>query len=63
MDELHADIFNRWGLKVGELVRPDDLWNPKSEGEGTYYYMLHAVGLDEERYNLEGYFTVLQGEK
>jgi gliding motility-associated-like protein len=62
MDELEAIIFDRWGKKVGELKRPDAQWNPKNSGTGTYFYTLHALGLDGEEYNFEGSFTVLEDE-
>lgn len=63
MKELHATVFNRWGRKVGSLERPNDQWNPEDEDEGTFYYEIVAIGLDQVSYNFDGYFTVLKGEK
>jgi gliding motility-associated-like protein len=62
MAEMEVIIFDRWGKQVGELKRPEAQWNPKEVGAGTYYYSLHALGLDDEEYNFEGSFTVLEDE-
>ena len=62
MAEMKVIIFDRWGRRVGELERPNDQWNPKSEGSGTYFYSVQALGLDDERYNFDGWFTVLEDE-
>jgi hypothetical protein len=62
MAEMEVIIFDRWGKRVGELNRPDAQWNPRLEGVGTYFYLVHAIGLDDEVYNFEGSFTVLEDE-
>jgi gliding motility-associated-like protein len=62
MADMEVIIFDRWGKRVGELMRPDAQWNPKEVGAGTYFYTLHALGLDDEAYNFEGSFTVLEDE-
>jgi gliding motility-associated-like protein len=62
MAEMKVIIFDRWGRRVGELERPNDQWNPKLEGTGTYFYSVQALGLDDERYNFDGWFTVLEDE-
>jgi gliding motility-associated-like protein len=62
MAEMKVIIFDRWGRRVGALERPNDQWNPKLEGTGTYFYSVQALGLDDERYNFDGWFTVLEDE-
>lgn len=62
MEQLHVDIFNRWGNLVGVLEGINDKWNPDDAAAGSYYYRLTALGLDGETYNREGQFTVLQSD-
>ena len=62
MDEVHVDIFNRWGVKVKELNGVADRWQPDEQATGTYYYRVIATGLDGESYNREGHITVLSSE-
>jgi gliding motility-associated-like protein len=62
MKELHADIFDRWGVRVGELEGIYDQWSPGEAADGSYFYRLTAVGLDGESYNHEGTFTVLRAD-
>ena len=62
MKNLHIEIFNRWGQRVGVIDGLNDRWNPDLNSAGTYYFSLHAEGLDQEIYNREGHFTVLKGE-
>jgi gliding motility-associated-like protein len=62
MDDLHVDIFTRWGMPVDQLDGINDRWDPKDFSSGTYYYKLIATGLDGESYNREGYITVLRSE-
>ena len=62
MEEMHVDIFNRWGVLVGQLHGINDKWDANESSSGTYYFKLIATGLDGEGYNREGYFTVLRPE-
>lgn len=62
MEEMHVDIFNRWGVLVGQLDGINDKWDANESSSGTYYFKLIATGLDGEGYNREGYFTVLRPE-
>jgi gliding motility-associated-like protein len=62
MKNLHIDIFNRWGQRVGVIDGFNDRWDPDLNSAGTYYFSLQAEGLDQEIYNREGHFTVLKGE-
>jgi len=66
-------IFNRWGKKVYDLNANDftvvkekkDIWNgtSKSEGvcaDGTYFYIIDAVGYDKKEYHLQGTISLLR---
>jgi gliding motility-associated-like protein len=58
--ELHADIFNRWGEKLYEMIGPNDAWDGKSRtgtdaSSGTYFVILKAKGYDGKEYAMEAY--------
>jgi len=58
-------IYNRWGIKVFETSSPDKSngWDGKINGtsaaDGVYSYVLHAEGLDGQRYEKAGFITLL----
>lgn len=59
MKTLNVDIFNRWGQKVALIENVGQAWDGKlhngdDASEGTYFYMLKAVGLDGKEYTQEG---------
>ena len=42
-------VYNRWGQRVYSFANPNDKWNGKlnngnEASEGTYYYIINAVG-------------------
>ena len=57
-------IFNRWGNLIFETDNPEQGWDGRYNGgevpEGTYYYLIDATGLDEERYLLKGFITLVR---
>ncbi len=70
---INVDIFNRWGKKIYNLNANDfadvqaqkPIWdgNSKSEGkcaDGTYFYIIDAVGYDKKEYNLQGTINLLR---
>lgn len=61
---LHCSILNRWGQEVGDLKHPDDVWSGRdmngSMPEGTYYYVLTAVGMDGTEHRSTGSITLLR---
>ena len=62
---LEMLIYNRWGQKVNELKRPNEVWDARSNSgelvsEGTYFYTLTAQGADGKGYDLTGHITVLR---
>ncbi|MFN6037393.1 MAG: gliding motility-associated C-terminal domain-containing protein, partial [Bacteroidota bacterium] len=46
LKELQVDIYDRWGLKVGEINGPNGYWDGTNSSEGTYFYILNATGFD-----------------
>ncbi|HEY1038077.1 MAG TPA: gliding motility-associated C-terminal domain-containing protein, partial [Bacteroidia bacterium] len=57
--EMTIDIFNRWGQKVYVIDRPGQNWdgllaNGEAAAEGTYFYLLKAVGFDTKEYTAQG---------
>ncbi|HNX07006.1 MAG TPA: choice-of-anchor L domain-containing protein [Bacteroidales bacterium] len=73
INTLEIAIFNRWGKKIfngsytefsTSLVKTD-IWDgtSKSEGkcaDGTYYYILDAVGDDLKEYHLQGTISLMR---
>jgi len=64
--EINMTIFDRWGLKMFESTDHGKMeWDGKTKGgnlvtDGTYFYIIHAKGLDDQEYNLQGSVTVFQ---
>ena len=57
--ELQGTIFNRWGQVVFIINTVEGGWNGRTVAgiecpEGTYYYILHALGGDGVEYNFQG---------
>lgn len=46
LEELHCEIFNRWGEKVAELTQPNESWDGTVSGQkcntGVYLYLFTA---------------------
>jgi len=59
-------IFNRWGRVLYEWRNADDSWDGKVNGKmatpGTYFYVITAVGLEEETktYTKKGSFMLIR---
>ncbi len=64
--ELHAEIYNRWGQLVYQLLGVNDVWNGimnngNPASEGTYYYIIEAKScLDGKAYKVSGYMTLVK---
>ncbi len=64
MSGAHVEIFNRWGLKVKEWYTLTG-WDGTNNGgtlcpDGTYYYILFAIGLDGVNYHEHGFITLIK---
>jgi gliding motility-associated-like protein len=65
MQTLRCDIFNRWGQKVYTLSTPTQKWDGKLDNgneatEGTYFYVLEALGYDGKTYSYKGPITLVK---
>lgn len=66
MGEITMTIFDRWGLKMFEATDSGKMeWDGKTKAgnvvtDGTYFYIIHAKGLDSQEYNFQGTVTVFQ---
>jgi gliding motility-associated-like protein len=57
-------IYNRWGNLVFESNPSLQTWNGQYQGgdcvEGTYYYIIEAVGIDDKKYLKKGFLTLVR---
>lgn len=66
IDEMNGIILNRWGQKVYEWNGPGGAWDGRTAPggqetpEGTYYYIITAVGLDGKMYEEKGAVTLVR---
>jgi len=62
--EFEAIIYNRWGQEIYRWQNGNEGWNGYLNGnekasEGTYYYLVTAIGLNGEYFKLEGFFELI----
>ncbi len=73
IETFKINIYNRWGKRVytfsqdgfSNLKEQKQLWdgNSNSDGkcaDGTYFYIIDAVGYDKKEYSLQGTITLLR---
>ena len=65
MASLNCVIFNRWGKKVVEFDNVDGVWDGKVNGggdaaDGTYFYIIKAVGDDDKEFDLKGTVSLIR---
>ncbi len=67
ISELGFDlkIYNRWGTLLYETTYLKQGWDGKNNNgidvpEGTYYYILKALGTDNVTYNVEGFVMLVR---
>ena len=61
IEEFNGFIANRWGEILYEWTSIDLGWNGRTKGgapvpEGTYFYVISAIGSDKVEYNIQGSF-------
>lgn len=62
---LDAVVYNRWGQEVAKLSNPAQVWDGRTgagepASDGTYFYILKAVGADGQSYEFTGSLTLLR---
>lgn len=64
LERFEMQILNRWGNNIITILDPGEGWDGNSEGkasaEGTYFYRIEAVGIDQQTYNLSGFFQLVR---
>lgn len=65
LSSLGMEIYNRWGIKLYESNALDGKWdghnsNGKPSDDGTYYYVVHASGIDGKVYTEKGFVTLIR---
>jgi OmpA-OmpF porin, OOP family len=55
-------IYNRWGNLIFETTNPNQFWDGNYNGgecvEGTYFYLVEAIGLDDKKYLYKGFLML-----
>ncbi len=64
LERFEMQILNRWGNHIITILDASEGWDGNSEGkasaEGTYFYRIEAVGIDQQTYNLSGFFQLVR---
>jgi gliding motility-associated-like protein len=62
---FNAKIYDRWGVYLAELLSPASGWDGHTLGgstcvPGTYFYLIHAEGIDGKTYDFQGYMMMIR---
>lgn len=64
LKSVEGEIYNRWGQKLYSWNGLNGAWDGKVSGkiapDGTYFYIINAVGLDDEKHLLKGSFSLIR---
>ncbi len=63
--EFHAEIYDRWGLKIATVTDIDQGWDGytdsgKAASTGTYFYIITAKGHDDIEYKKQDSFMLFR---
>jgi gliding motility-associated-like protein len=62
--DFDMKIYDRWGVEMFHSITPASSWDGKSPSgltrDGTYYYVVTAVGNDSKKYNLSGFLMLIR---
>jgi gliding motility-associated-like protein len=53
-------LYNRWGKEVFASENPTEIWDPKSAGNGTYFYAIDLLYEDGSSEALRGWLDVVK---
>ncbi|MFI5148449.1 MAG: gliding motility-associated C-terminal domain-containing protein [Bacteroidia bacterium] len=64
LTEFDMKIYDRWGVELAEIHNAGEGWDGRTKAgllaaDGTYYYVLHAVGTDKKIYDKQGFFQLI----
>jgi gliding motility-associated-like protein len=59
------EIYNRWGVQVFTTIYSGQFWDGRTTSgsecsDGTYYYIIRAIGEDNKQYLLKGFVTLIR---
>ena len=65
IESFEGYIANRWGEVIFEWTSLDGGWNGRTKSglespTGTYYYVIHAVGIDNVAYKINGHLQLMR---
>lgn len=64
LNSFDGMVKNRWGRTVFQWTNPEKGWdgtvNGREATEGTYFYLINAVGADGKKYQLKGHINLLR---
>jgi gliding motility-associated-like protein len=63
--EFDCVIYDRWGLKMTELLTVTNTWDGRTDAgvnasDGTYYYIIKAKGGDGKEYDKKGFIQLIR---
>ncbi len=58
LKSLEVLIFDRWGKKLFEINTPDGKWDGGDAPDGTYFFIMKAVGTQDEEMSQQGYLLL-----
>jgi len=63
--DFNCVIYDRWGLKMGEIAAIANSWDGKTPSgalasSGTYFYIIKAKGLDDKSYDKSGFVQLVR---
>jgi gliding motility-associated-like protein len=60
IDEFECTIYNRWGTMVYQYTDVNGSWDGENHVDGTYFYVIKALGRDGVQYDLNGTVTLMR---
>lgn len=60
IESFTGTIYNRWGNKVYEWDSWNDAWDGGNASEGTYFYVISAIGENGDKVEHKGKVTLLR---
>ena len=58
--EFNIVIFNRWGNKMFESNDINNSWDGENAPDGTYFYIIKAIGLDDIVWDKQGSVSLIR---
>ncbi len=62
INNYNIQIFDRWGKKKFESNDLNNSWSGDNSSDGTYYYLIKAVGVDGKEYDEKGWLQLIRAK-